>query len=67
MFITDFMFFFKYPLHLNSAFFFLLLRKKEEKRSRREMHSFRQEERKTVGRHLPAENMGIYCVSRIFR
>ena len=29
--------------------------------------TLQKEERKTVGRHLPAENMGIYCVSRIFR
>jgi hypothetical protein len=43
------MFFFKYPLHLNSAFFFLLLRKKEEKRLAKR--------RKTVGRHLPAEKL----------
>ena len=56
----DIFYFSNISFNIDFAFFFLLSQKKEEKCSQKE-------ERKTVGRHLPAENMGIYCVSRIFR
>ena len=41
--------------------FLFLLRKKKERNEPKKA------KRKNVGRLLPAENMGIYCVSRIFR
>jgi hypothetical protein len=54
---VDFLFFIVLYV-FNSAFFFFL---SEEIRK-----TLQKEERNRCGRLLPAENMGIYCVSRIF-